>query len=50
MPGIENFKSKEAYRKSNAYKHINGIPSRAKNVRVGGKLHKVKHSGKKLKK
>jgi hypothetical protein len=50
MPGQENFRSKEAYRKSNAYKHIHGIPSRAKTVRIKGKVHKVKHSGKKMKK
>ena len=40
----EHFKSKEAYRKNMAYRHIHGIPFTAKNVVVGGKEHKVKHS------
>jgi len=43
MP-TERFKSKEAYRKNMAYRHIHGIPFTAKNVVVGGKEHKVKHS------
>jgi hypothetical protein len=42
----EHFKSKEAYRKSRAYTHIHGIPTHAKEVVVGGKKHKVKHSKK----
>jgi hypothetical protein len=49
MP-TEYFRSKEAYRKNMAYRHINGISMRAKDVVVGGKKHKVKHSGKKMKK
>ena len=44
MP-TERFKSKEAYRKNLAYRHIHGIPFTATNVVVGGKEHKVKHSG-----
>lgn len=43
MP-TERFKSKEAYRKNMAYRHIHGIPFTAKDVVVGGKKHKVKHS------
>jgi hypothetical protein len=43
MP-TEHFKSKEAYRKSRAYTHIHGIKTHAKDVFVGGKKHKVKHS------
>lgn len=46
MP-VEHFKSPEAYRKWRAYRHIHGIPSRAKEVVVGGKRHTVKHSEKK---
>lgn len=44
MP-TEHFKSKEAYRKNLAYRHMHGIPFTAKNVVVGGKKHTVKHSG-----
>ena len=40
----EHFKSKEAYRKNLAYRHMHGIPFTAKSVVVGGKSHKVKHS------
>lgn len=43
MP-TEHFKSKEAYRKNMAYRHMHGIPFTAKNVVVGGKEHAVKHS------
>ena len=44
MP-TEHFKSKEAYRKSNAYRHIHGIPApNRESVVVAGKKHKVKHS------
>lgn len=43
MP-TERFKSKEAYRKNMAYRHIHGIPFTAKDVVVGGKEHAVKHS------
>jgi hypothetical protein len=43
MP-TEHFKSKEAYRKNMAYRHIHGIPFTAKNVVVGGNEHAVKHS------
>lgn len=44
MP-TEHFKNKEAYRRNMAYRHIHGIPFTASNVVVGGKEHKVKHSG-----
>jgi hypothetical protein len=44
---VEKFRSKEAYRKNMAYRHIHGIPMNAKDVVVAGKKHKVKHSGKK---
>lgn len=40
----ENFKSKEAYRKNLAYRHMHGIPFTATEVNVGGKKHAVKHS------
>lgn len=40
----ERFKSKEAYRKNMAYRHMHGIPFTATTVVVGGKEHKVKHS------
>jgi hypothetical protein len=43
MP-IEHFKSKEAYRKNMAYRHIHNIPFTAKAVVVGGKAHAVKHT------
>lgn len=43
MP-VERFKSKEAYRKNLAYRHIHNIPMTASEVVVGGKKHKVKHS------
>lgn len=43
MP-TEHFKSKEAYRKNLAYRHIHNIPFTASKVVVGGKEHKVKHS------
>lgn len=43
MP-VEHFKSKEAYRKNMAYRHMHGIPFTASKVVVGGKAHKVKHS------
>ena len=43
MP-VEHFKSKEAYRKSLAYRHIHDIPYTATSVVVGKKAHKVKHS------
>lgn len=42
MP-VEHFKSKEAYRKNMAYRHIHGIPFTASKVVVGGKAHEVKH-------
>ena len=43
MP-VEHFKSKEAYRKNMAYRHMHGIAFTAKKVVVGGKAHEVKHS------
>jgi hypothetical protein len=43
MP-VEHFKSKEAYRKNLAYRHIHNIPFTASKVVVGGKAHEVKHS------
>lgn len=44
MPVI-HFKSKEAERKSNAYRHIHGIPApRRTTADVAGKRHKIKHS------
>lgn len=43
MP-VEHFKSKEAYRKNMAYRHIHGIPFTAKVAVVAGKAHEVKHS------
>jgi hypothetical protein len=43
MP-VERFRSKEAYRRNLAYRHIHGIPMTASEVVVGGKKHVVKHS------
>jgi hypothetical protein len=44
MP-MERFKSKEAYRRFNAYRHIHGIPApHLKTVCIKGKCHTVKHS------
>ena len=41
----ETFKSKEAYARWNAYRHIHGIPApNLKTVTIKGKKHKVKHS------
>lgn len=43
MP-TEHFKSKEAYRKNLAYRHMHGIPMTAKEVCVKGEgCHKVDH-------
>lgn len=45
MP-TEHFKSKKAYRKWTAYRHIHGIPApNLKTAVIAGKPHKVKHSG-----
>lgn len=44
MP-VEHFRSKEAYRKNLAYRHMHGIPFTASKVVVGGKEHTVEHSG-----
>jgi len=41
---VEHFKSKQAYRKNMAYRHMHGIPFTAKAVVVGGKEHEVKHT------
>lgn len=46
MP-VDKFKDKEAYRKNMAYRHMHDIPFSAKEVVVGGKRHKVKHSKRK---
>lgn len=43
MP-TERFRSKEAYRKNLAYRHIHGIPMTATRVTIGGRTHKVDHS------
>lgn len=43
MP-VEHFRSKEAYRRNMAYRHMHGIPFSAEEVVVGGKRHKVQHS------
>jgi len=43
MP-VEHFRSKEAYRKNMAYRHIHGIPMTAREVCIGKKCHNVKHS------
>jgi hypothetical protein len=40
----EHFKSKEAYRKNLAYRHMHGIPFTATTAIVAGRAHKVKHS------
>lgn len=50
MP-TERFKSKEAYRKWTAYRHIHGIAApNLKTAVVAGKAHKVKHSKKRSRK
>jgi hypothetical protein len=47
MP-TEHFKSEEAYRKWNAYRHIHGIKApHLKTAVVAGKRHKVQHTRKK---
>lgn len=44
MP-TEHFKTKEDYRKWNAYRHIHGIPApHLKTAVVAGKPHRVQHS------
>lgn len=43
MP-VEHFSSRAKYLRNLAYRHIHGIPFKAKDVVVGGKKHKVKHS------
>jgi hypothetical protein len=44
MP-VEHFKSKGAYNRWNAYRHIHGIPApNLKTAVVAGVPHKVKHS------
>jgi hypothetical protein len=44
MPVI-HFKSEEAERKSNAYRHIHDIPAPKRTTAVvAGKAHKIKHS------
>jgi hypothetical protein len=42
MP-VEHFKSKEAYRKNLAYRHIHGIPFTATEVVIGKGKHKQEH-------
>lgn len=44
MPATRVFKSKSAYKKSLAYRHMHGIPFTASKVCIRGKCHKVKHS------
>jgi hypothetical protein len=47
MP-TEHFKSKKAYAKWNAYRHIHGIAAPGlKTAVIAGVAHKVKHSSKK---
>ena len=44
MP-TEHFKSKEAYRKWTAYRHMHGIPApHLKTAVIAGTPHKVKHN------
>ena len=44
MP-IIHFSDKEAERRSNAYRHIHGIPApKRTHAVVGGRKHKIKHS------
>ena len=40
------YKSKAAYQKANAYRHIHGIKSKSKTVIIAGHKHKVKHTRK----
>lgn len=46
MP-VEHFKSKETYRKWNAYTHMHGIPTHVQTAVIAGRPHKVQHSEKK---
>lgn len=47
MP-VEKFRSREAYRKWTAYRHIHGIKApHLKKVCIKGKCHEVKHGKKK---
>jgi hypothetical protein len=40
-----NFKNKEAFRRYNAFRFINGIPTKHKQkVLIAGKVHKVQHA------
>ena len=41
------YKSKEAYRKATAYRHIHGIKSKSRKVTIAGHVHKVHHTRKK---
>ncbi len=44
---LTHYKSKESFRKANAYRHIRGIKSKTRNVYIAGKLHKVSGANKK---
>lgn len=46
MPPLEHFHDKEDYRKWLAYRHLHHIPSKAKEVSVAGRTHKVDHATK----
>ena len=43
MP-VETFRSKAAYERNLAYRHIHGIPMTASRVCIKGRCHKVEHS------
>lgn len=43
MP-VEHFRSKEAYRKNMAYRHMHGIPFTASKVVIGSGKHKSEHA------
>ena len=39
---LTRYKSRAAFRQANAYRHMHGIKSKIRNVRIRGKVHKVK--------
>lgn len=46
MAKLKHYKSKSAYMRANAYRHIHGIKGKARKVVIAGKVHKVKRTRK----
>lgn len=44
MPATRHFRSKAAYMRNLAYRHMHGIAFTATRVCIRGKCHRVKHS------